>query len=100
MELQVEDSETVNHPESSMLDPSTTSDQALQNGSAVNDASERSPQKTDEDEEAIRLKELAADVRDQTDLERNIGREVSLQLFLKGYMAQLAKNISGRPSTQ
>ena len=60
------------------METSAIPDHTIQNGNVIDDTSERSPRSVGEDEEAARLKELAADVQDQTDLERNIGRQVGI----------------------
>ena len=62
--------------------------------------SSEKPISSDDDAEASTLKALSADVRDQDDLERNIGRQVRLS-FLKYDRCIIAyPRRSGRPSTQ
>ena len=83
MESHAKDNNPANPTRSSNLESSSRFDKLVENGDIIENASEYSPRTTGEDEEAKRLKELAADVQDQTDLERNIGRQVGTPQGLK-----------------
>ena len=76
MELQVEEGESMNYPNIADANASTIKDEVDEENAAQDIEMGQSPVRNGEDEETARLKELAADVQDQTDLERNIERQV------------------------